>query len=82
MNNHWTIEISNKVRTNEFDIFEGGLNEVDDGDSMKLLSMFFDVEVEGDIMIPEIFHLELWGEDVPIIAIKHNNFPGCWFIGA
>lgn len=82
MNNYWAVEIGYEIRGNEFYVLEGGLKKVDDGDSMELLSSFFDVHVEGDIMISEIFHLELWGEDVPIVAIKDYNFPGGGFVGA
>jgi hypothetical protein len=40
------------------DIFGGGLYEIDGGYSVELFSRFFEVEVQGDVVLPEIFHLE------------------------
>ena len=42
---------------------------------MKLLPIIFDVEVKGDVALPEIFHFEKGGVDLPVEIIKDENFP-------
>ena len=42
---------------------------------MKLFPKIFDIEVKGDIALPEIFHFEKGGVDLPVEIIKDENFP-------
>lgn len=75
MNDDWAVQILFKVLDDSVEIVLGGLNQVDGGDSMKLLPIIFDVEVKGDVALPEIFHFEKGGVDLPVEIIKDENFP-------
>ena len=75
MDDDWAIQILFKILDDSVEIILGGLNQVDGGDPMKLLSKIFDVEIKGDIAFPKIFHFEKGGVDLPVKIIKDKNFP-------
>lgn len=43
---------------------------------MELLSLLFDVEVESDVVLPEIFESEQRRDDIVVGLVENDDFPG------
>lgn len=75
------IQIILKIFENELNILNGGLDKINGSDTVQLLSILFDVEVKGDIVLSKIFHLENWRNDIMVKLIEDYYFPGVVLFG-
>lgn len=75
MNWHSAIKLIFEVGENEVDVVHGGLDHVERGYTIELLTMLCDVHVEGDIMLSEIFDFEEGGEGLLIKRIEYKDLP-------
>lgn len=75
MNNDWGIKLFFKIFDNLFYIFVDRFDQIDGAYSMELLSCLFDIEVESNIVLSEIFNFEKWGYDIMIGLIENDDFP-------
>ena len=75
VDHHWWVQILLKILDNFFGVLEVWLDKINRSDSMKLLSCLFNVEIQCDIVLPEIFQFEKRRNDIVICLIKYNNFP-------
>ena len=42
---------------------------------MNLLPFLIDVQVEGDIVVSQILHFHLGGDNPSVEGVEHQNFP-------
>lgn len=56
-------------------VIKGGLDEVNGCDSMQLLSRLLQMEIQGDVVLPQIFGLEMRGVDLSIEVVKDHYPP-------
>lgn len=76
MDDNRSVQVFLKVFCNLFDVFHVGLDDVYCSDPMELLSGLFDIEVQRDIVFPEIFESEQGGDDIMVGLVKYDDFPG------
>ena len=54
-----SVHVFKQVIGYDVDILERGLDQVDDGDSMNLLPVLVQAQVEGDVLVSQVLHLQL-----------------------
>ncbi len=75
MNHDRRVKVLLKVLDDFFGVFEVGLDEVEGSDAMELFTRLFDVEIESDVVLPEVFDFEEGRDDVVIGLIEYDDFP-------
>ena len=65
-----SVAIRDEILRNLLCIFQSGLHQVENSCSVYLLSMVVDIEIERDVVIPEILHLELRGNDFASVSVE------------
>jgi len=75
MNNSGRVQIILKIFQYQFNILYGGLKQINSSDSMKLLSVLFNVKVKGYVVLSEVFHFIDGRDDISIELIKDYYFP-------
>lgn len=71
MKHNRTVQIFIEILDNSVEVLFVGLDQIYGSDSVKLFPVLFDMEVECDVVLPEIFHFEERGVYLLVESVKN-----------